>query len=267
LIVVRSVWDYTERMKEWNEFLHKLERLNIQVANPIPILRWNSNKLYLEQLQNHGLKCVPTRWIKPSDHLGSSFDLDIIEQFMQDLGTDSCVIKPAISANARWTFIYNTNGSSHTTITCGVKTRQYTQRVVRKILQESPIMIQPFVKEVTDMGELSFLFFNGSFSHCVLKKPKPKDFRVQEDCGGSASSYQPSESHVNQAKEFVIVMKNLFPELSLLYARVDGVITDNKFMLMELELFEPSLFVEFCPDGCKNFAQAILQHIKPVPST
>ncbi|MEO5563440.1 MAG: hypothetical protein ABIR18_08395, partial [Chitinophagaceae bacterium] len=52
---------------------------------------------------------------------------------------------------------------------------------------------------------------------------------------------------------------NSIPE-PLLYGRVDGVITDNgKFLLMELELIEPSLSVSTNDMACENFYNALIK--------
>jgi hypothetical protein len=42
-----------------------------------------------------------------------------------------------------------------------------------------------------------------------------------------------------------------------LYARVDVVVAEDRFVLMELELVEPSLFLEHAPGAAKAFAAAV----------
>jgi hypothetical protein len=41
------------------------------------------------------------------------------------------------------------------------------------------------------------------------------------------------------------------------YARVDGVVDEDRFLLMELELIEPMLFLADHPDAPTRFAEAI----------
>ena len=43
----------------------------------------------------------------------------------------------------------------------------------------------------------------------------------------------------------------------LVYARVDGVLKDGRFLLMELEVFEPLLFLSRHPEAPARFARAI----------
>ena len=46
-----------------------------------------------------------------------------------------------------------------------------------------------------------------------------------------------------------------------LYARVDGVVRETKFLLMELELIEPNLFLEFGTGAADRMASAIVSRI------
>jgi len=41
------------------------------------------------------------------------------------------------------------------------------------------------------------------------------------------------------------------------YARVDGVVQDGRFLLMELEVFEPLMFLARHPEAPGRFARAI----------
>jgi glutathione synthase/RimK-type ligase-like ATP-grasp enzyme len=113
-------------------------------------------------------------------------------------------------------------------------------------------MIQPFLKEIEDEGEWSLLFFNGQYSHSLLKKAKSGDFRVQHYLGGSIHPQSPSEEQIAVAKQYV----TLFAKCCL-YARVDGVYVNGAFNLMELELIEPFLFLFTHPQAYENYAKAL----------
>jgi hypothetical protein len=99
------------------------------------------------------------------------------------------------------------------------------------------------------------IFFNGSFSHAVLKKPKVGDFRVQKQYGGQYQRVDPSAELLQVARHIATL------ENDLLYARVDGIIIDNQFHLMELELIEPDLYFEFGEDISQRFAASVMQKI------
>jgi hypothetical protein len=44
-----------------------------------------------------------------------------------------------------------------------------------------------------------------------------------------------------------------------LYARVDGVERSERFLVMEFEVFEPQLFLEFSPAAARRLAEAIIE--------
>ena len=94
------------------------------------------------------------------------------------------------------------------------------------------------------------------FSHAVKKTPKDGDFRIQSQFGGKYISYQPSQDLLRTAQRIVQYMKE-----DLLYARVDGIIIDNVFHLMELELIEPDLYLDFAEDAQQKFVNEIIRAI------
>ena len=125
------------------------------------------------------------------------------------------------------------------------------------IAHEKDLLIQEFKTEITLQGETSFIFFNKKFSHCVNKKPAENDFRIQSQFGGKYTLTQPKNDLIEQAQAIV----HLFPE-DLLYARVDGIIINNKIHLMEVECIEPDLYFSLAPEAIKKFTTSILELIK-----
>lgn len=139
--------------------------------------------------------------------------------------TDKLVVKPCVSAGAQNTVFVNRNNLEERT------------KEIGKLLKADDYIVQPFIEEIKN-GEWSFLFFNRKYSHSLLKKPKKGDFRVQHSHGGSISYPTPDPWHIQEAGEY---FKNL--RQPILYARVDGVIINNSFVLMELEMIEPYLLL------------------------
>jgi glutathione synthase/RimK-type ligase-like ATP-grasp enzyme len=113
-------------------------------------------------------------------------------------------------------------------------------------------MVQHYVKEVTERGEFSLLFFGGQFSHAAVKKPRSGDFRVQTDFGGSAEPVRPSPSAVTFARRVLEATPERWT-----YARIDLVETENGPLLMELELIEPHLFFEFDSPAAGRLADCL----------
>ena len=117
--------------------------------------------------------------------------------YFDRLKSNEIIIKPNISANADNTFRLTRESLNE------------KLHALEKIFAEREFMVQPFMQNIVEEGEYSLFFFNGEFSHCVLKKPKEKDFRVQEEHGGKFKSAIPTE----QQK---IIGKNIIDKLSVL---------------------------------------------------
>ena len=78
------------------------------------------------------------------------------------------------------------------------------------------------------------------------------DFRVQSNFGSNYQIYQPDVSLIETAVRIV----KTFGE-NLLYARVDGIIKDGVFLLMELELIEPDLYFSHVSEAKCHFFEAL----------
>ncbi|MFP3595081.1 RimK family alpha-L-glutamate ligase [Chryseobacterium sp. SIMBA_029] len=230
--IIKSPWDYHNHLPQFLNWLDTLEKLNIKVLNPVEIIKWNSHKKYLKDISNNGLPVISSEYLDK----GSSFD----SRFFDLFGTDKLVVKPCVSAGAQNTITVNKSNLNERT------------QEIEQLLKTEDYIVQPFVEEIKN-GEWSFLFFNSKYSHCTLKTPKKDDFRVQHYHGGSISYPTPTSLHIEQAGQYV---KSL-PQ-STLYARVDGVIIDNTFKLMELELIEPYLFLNGDNNLLENYFQALM---------
>ena len=133
------------------------------------------------------------------------------------------------------------------------ETGTLTSEVLDSKISEGDWLIQPFLDEIQKAGEISIIFFNGNFSHAIEKVPKEGDFRVQKQFGAQYLKFEPS-------KELLLIAKNIV-EISgkySTYARVDGVMTKNGFLLMEIEMIEPDLFFDLYPNAAYKFCQEIV---------
>ena len=211
----------------------------MQNTKSVQLMKWNMNKNYLFDLEQKGVRIVETIWEK-------KFNSETALKYFEKLNTDEIIIKPNISANADNTFRLT-------------KEKLYDNiSELEKIFEAKEFMVQPFLNNIVDEGEYSLFFFNGGFSHSVLKKPKEKDFRVQEEHGGDI---QP----ITAPAEIVLVAENIIKKLFTipLYGRVDLVRTkNNEFALMELELIEPSLYLNKDEKSPFRFAKAFNERVK-----
>jgi len=115
----------------------------------------------------------------------------------------------------------------------------------------SGVMLQKFMDSISTEGEWSLIFFGGQFSHAVLKRPRTGDFRVQNDFGGT-SELADSPPHL-----LASAIRAVEAVDATLYARVDGVVDEGQFRLMELELIEPMLFLADHPQAPGRFTAAV----------
>ena len=233
-IIVRSIWDYHLYPDNFMAWLDHLETIEVQVLNPVTTLRWNSHKSYLIDIADNALVVVPTQLIKEPE--------DLFKSWLNSFAVDSFVIKPTISASSFLTHQYALT--------------EWDQMVeqISPHLAERAFIIQPFVRAIVETGELSLMYFNRRFSHAVLKTAKTGEFRVQSEYGGSSKRIDVSESVVQQAQRYLDLVEG-----PLLYARVDGCMVDDEFVLMELELVEPSLFLELAPGSQEAFVDATIK--------
>ena len=233
-IVIRSCWDYHHRAEEFLAWIRALRARGATFWNPPEVVAWNANKLYLRDLAARGVRVPETRWFPR----GATARL---AEALREAGWREAVVKPLISATAHRTWITSPD------------TAPDEEAAFADLLAGTGAMLQRFVPEVASAGEWSLIFFNGVFSHAALKRPKPGDFRVQEDHGGMSLPAEAPPRLIERAARILRLV-----EEPLLYARVDGIEANGEFHLMELELIEPLLFLALDPHAPERFAEAIL---------
>jgi hypothetical protein len=240
-VIVRSCWDYHLRYDEFFRWIERVTALGVAIWNPPRTLRWNSRKTYLHDLTIGGIRTVPTFWLEPDHARAPNASLAGI---LGDTGWQRAVVKPVISASAHETF--------RVTIDDARANSEELDARLRGIVGRGGAMIQPFVPEIESDGEWSLQFFGGAFSHAVLKRARSGDFRVQREFGGTHATVRPTAAVLREAERAL----RSAPTASL-YARVDGFIRDGDLVVTELELLEPSLFLDADPDAPGRFARAI----------
>ena len=61
-VILRSCWDYHLRLPEFLTWLTYLEEMKVPVWNAPSLQRWNSDKVYLRDLEAKGISIIPTIW-------------------------------------------------------------------------------------------------------------------------------------------------------------------------------------------------------------
>lgn len=234
ITLFRTIWDYFHRFDEFSKWLDNV-KTKTKLINPPELIYWNIDKHYLNDLSVKGINIPPTIFAEKGD-TRSLKDLHL------ETGWSKTVLKPTVSGAGRHTYKLTAgNIDSH-------------EKIYRELIDKEDMMLQEYQDSITEKGEVACILFNGKFSHSILKKAKPGDFRVQDDFGGSVCAYIPSADEIKFAEEVVSVCKP-FP----VYARVD-IIRDNnnKSATGELELIEPELWFRYHPSAADVFAEAIL---------
>ena len=241
IIIIKSTWDYfIGKIEKFYQWLNYIKEHNIPCLNHPDLIKWNSDKHYLLDIQAAGLNIVPSIVIEKNN-------LFYADDAFQKFKADELIVKPTISGGAMNTLRLNKNNAKD------------HEAQINDWLKEQAYLIQPLKKEVIKEGEWSFLFFNGQFSHHLLKVAKEGEFRIQHFFGGKIISPDFDRNIINIAQEYV----NKFATNSL-YARVDGVITENGFELMELELIEPYMFFFTNEQSLENYYNAFEQLTKNI---
>jgi hypothetical protein len=232
-LVVRSPWDYFVRLREFRAWLDARIASGVRMCNSSEILDWNFDKRYLQDLAAAGVSLIPTIVVARGERP------DIVA-LARARGWEEIVVKPTISGGAYCTHRFQLDDAD-----------RYREDIARTLLDRG-LLIQPFLPEIQSAGELSLLFFDGVFSHAVCKRPKDGDYRVQFQFGGTEETVEVREEWIEGARACLAAA----PALPV-YARVDGVIQNGQFLLMELEVFEPLMFLARHPLAPGRFARAI----------
>ncbi|MCF2530811.1 ATP-grasp domain-containing protein [Yinghuangia soli] len=240
-VVVRSTWDYTERLPEflkWADDVAAATRLD----NPAPLVRWNTDKRYLAELGARGVPVVPTRFVAPGE-----------DPVLPERG--EFVVKPTVSVAARDSARY---GQDH---------RDAAVRHIAALhAAGATAMVQPYLSRI-DEGERALAFIGGTFSHALRKGPVLTDIAVVDNARvphPDLVPHEPSDAELAVAAAALAAAAAITdpPAGDLLYARVDVALADDGSpVLMELELVEPHLFLELADGAAGRFADAVVARV------
>lgn len=232
-VFFRTIWDYFERFDEFWEWLEQV-KTKTRLINSYELIKWNIDKHYLKDLSSWGIETVPTYFADK----GCNMKLHEIAKRNQ---WKDLVIKPAISASAFKTYKILANEI------------QANEKLFNSLVQERNMLVQPYFETITQLGEASLMVFDGKFTHAILKKAQPGDFRVQDDFGGTVHNYIPTKAEINFAEKVFETCKT-----KPVYGRVDIVWDNDKnFYLSELEIIEPELWIRNYPKCAERIAEAV----------
>jgi glutathione synthase/RimK-type ligase-like ATP-grasp enzyme len=242
MVVIRSTWDYWSDVAGFLDVLRLIETESL-LENPLELVRWNLSKTYMKDLERSGVGVVPTLWPgRPT--------AGMLQACFEELELEELVIKPVIGANGEDAFRISREDS------------QSSLERIAAFFGERDAMIQPFMARVLTEGEFSLFYFNGDFSHAILKVPAPNEFRSQEERGAEVIPVTPEPLLLERGAQAVATIST-----APLYARIDFVRDENDdFRVMEMELIEPSMYLRTDPSAPARFAAAIDQRFRELHS-
>jgi len=245
LALLRSTWDYTQRVPEFLAWTQRAAQAT-RLANPAEIVSWNTDKHYLSVLERAGVPIVPGTFIEPGADAAAQ-----LANFLNAHDSAEFVVKPAIGAGSRDAQRY------------GRHDRDAALAHAQRLLGERrSVLLQPYLDRVDEHGETALIYFGGRFSHAIRKGPL---LRKGEGATRALFATEHITPRTPTAAEFAVAEKTLaampFAQ-PLLYARVD-LIHDaaGAPRVLELELTEPSLFFAHSEGSAVRFAEAILKSI------
>ncbi|MEI7622227.1 MAG: hypothetical protein WCJ88_01585 [Actinomycetes bacterium] len=245
LVVVRSPWNYVDRLAEFREWLHARRPL-ATLHNPIELIEWNLDKAYLAELAESGLSVIPTIYASSDAELTSA---------LAAVDAPQIVVKPSISAGSRLTGRFSRGSFG-------------AEQLGSRILDAGfTVMVQPFASSVDRVGEIGAVFFDGVMSHSFRKGPLLDEegtlvggeYREEISAAKLIEDERSLVHDVNHEVERIARSRGwIGSQQHLLYARYDFVtLDDGSVALLEAELFEPSLFLMVDDASAGRFVRAL----------
>jgi hypothetical protein len=231
-VLLRSTWDYTQRLPEFLAWCERVSGLT-KLLNPLEVVRWNTDKHYLGELSKRGVPVIESHYFEIGDDPAS---MPAFDEF---------VVKPCVGAGSR--------GAKRFV----AKERAQAIEHARELLATGySVLVQPYLAQVDEVGETALLFFDGRYSHAIRKAPLLRRGEAPTSALFAAeriAARTPSEEERAVAKRVLAAL----PFERLTYARVDLLPSPAGPQLLELELTEPSLFFTTAPGAADRFAEVL----------
>lgn len=232
LVVIRTTWDYWDRHEQFLAWTRSVPRL----ANGADVVAWNTDKSYLRRLGEAGVPVVPTTWLAPGEGFAPP--------------PHPFVVKPSVSAGARDTAAYDGGDPAA------------TRHVAELLGRGRTVMVQPYLDAVEVAGETAVLVFDGEVSHGARKSPVLTRGGGEPELGSwEVTAREPGADEVALAERVVDLVRGWGDDL--LYARVDLLPGP---VLLELEVTEPSLFLQLSPGAAQRYAAAVARRARAARS-
>lgn len=235
-LLIKSTWGFHKKLSTWNTWLEYLEKNKIKTLNPLSIIKDNYDKeKQFTILDQNNIKHIDTLFTE------STKEQEILK-FMKKYQT--IVLKPAISESG-----FNTYKTSN-------------EKELKELLpkfKDSKILVQPYIKDI-DKGEYSLIYIDKKLVNIVLKY---NDIFMNKNSVKYIEEKEISKELLSLGNKIV----NIPDYKGHLFMRIDIVKNNKEFEIMEVELLDPNLYLNYIPDKKKKketyrfFAQSIKKRI------
>jgi O-ureido-D-serine cyclo-ligase len=246
IALLRSTWDYSQRLPEFLAWAANASA-QTQLRNPLPVIRWNTDKHYLHDLEKSGVAIVPSKFIEIGDDASARIDT-----FLTQHACDEFVVKPSVGAGSRDAQRYMRTQ------------RDEAVAHARRLLgAKRSVLLQPYLDRVDEYGETALIFFDGRFSHAIRKGALLRKNEGPTRALFAAEHISAREPTATERALADKVLSSLPFADALLYARVDLIQdADGHPVVLEVELTEPSLFFAHATGSAERFSDTI-ECLKP----
>lgn len=234
-VVLRSAWDYTLRRDEFLRWIETVPELH----NPAPMVRWNSDKVYLADLERAGLPVTPTVVVAPGERANLPSDHEF-------------VVKPSVGAGSR--------GAGRFQPTALPAAHEHLAALHGA---GRTALVQPYLGGVDEVGETALIYLAGTFSHAVRKGAMLTADTAHEISAATGlfveeniTAREPSAAELAVGDQLLGYLQDRFGAAPL-YARVDLLPGPHGPVVVEAELVEPSLFLGHADGAADRFAAVL----------
>lgn len=244
-VLLRSPWDYTERLDEFLSWAARVDGQSL-LLNPLEVIRRNTDKHYLAELAGQGIAVVPSDFVEPGDDADAALRA-FLAKYPE---AREFVVKPAVGAGSRDAQRYSRGQHA-----------QASEHASRLLTARRSVLLQPYLASVDKDGETALLFFDGKFDHAIRKGPL---LRPNEGATDALFAPEKITARVPGKDELALAEATLAALAGgpLAYARVDLIrAADGTPRLLELELTEPSLFFLYSEGSADRFAASLLRRV------
>ena len=252
LAISRTTSNYAFNPKPFFDWAKKVETTT-PLWNPSHIMKWNHHKRYLIELQEKGVPMpetilIPQNTDKP------------IKEILESIPWEDFIIKPCIGVGSSGLKRFNKQSPDLEKHFKEINSEGYHQVYSTGAFDFIPCdtLVQPYIKEITEVGEISMMFFGGKLSHSVIKKVKKGDFRAHTEFGATVLMHMASEAEIELGYKALDCVGE-----PTQFARLDMIPSYDGPKLVEVELIDPFMFFDHQPTTVEGYASHIENSLNP----